>query len=173
MDIKKYKNLNGVSFITLPQYRDDRGFFTPFANFTSLLEGPIVQMNTSLSYKGVLRGMHHQINKPQGKLVTCVSGCVLDMVYDNRKESLTYGESGVFLLDSPNKFLYVPRGYLHGFISLADDSIFQYYIDNEYDPKDEETISWKIMEGTIPWDILHDTYSITKNNLIISDKDNI
>lgn len=173
MKIEHFEHLNGVSLITLPKFGDERGYFTAFPQFTDVLQGPVVQMNTSMSNKGVLRGMHHQVTKQQGKLVSCINGAVLDMIYDYRKDSPTYGKMDLFLLDSPNKFLHVPRGYLHGFIALEDNSIFQYFIDNPYDPSDEETVSWKIMDDRIPWDLLDEKYGIKKDNLIISDKDNI
>jgi|TARA_R110000823_G_scaffold296080_3_gene416112 dTDP-4-dehydrorhamnose 3,5-epimerase len=172
MNIETFDNLEGVKLINLPIYLDNRGSFSAIPNPASYLEGDIVQINNSVSHKGVLRGMHHQPNTQQGKLVTCIRGGVYDMVYDNRPDSPTYQQSQCFYLVNPNTYLYVPRGYLHGFISLLDNTQFQYYIDNHYDPTDEETVSWKIMEDKIDWESLG-VRGITKSNLIISDKDNI
>lgn len=171
-DIKTYDNLLGVKLITTPKYTDNRGTFSALGDPTSFLEGSLMQVNTSVSKKGVLRGMHHQPNVQQGKLVTCLSGGVLDLVYDNRPDSPTYKQSSTFYLLDPQTYLYVPRGYLHGFISLEDNSIFQYYIDNPYTPGDEATVSWRIMEDVINWGALS-VRGITKENLIISDKDNV
>ena len=172
MKIELIEELEGVKLITTPKFDDDRGSFIPLVNPNDFLEGDLVQINTSISKKGVLRGLHHQPNTQQGKLVTCISGGVVDMVYDNRPDSPTYQQSKCFSLVDRNTYLYVPRGYLHGFISLEDDTVFQYFIDNPYDPTDEETVSWKIMEDTIDWEKLM-VYNIHRKNLIISEKDNI
>ena len=172
MDIRTFDNLEGVKLIFTPKYTDKRGTFSALVNPRNFLEGDIVQFNTSTSKKGVLRGMHHQPNTQQGKLVTCPSGGVLDLVYDNRPDSPTYRNCQSFYLLDPQTYLYVPRGYLHGFISLEDNSVFQYVIDNPYNPADEETVSWKIMEDEISWGALM-VRGITKENLIISDKDNV
>lgn len=172
MKIELIEELDGVKLITTPKFDDDRGSFIPLVKPNDFLEGDLVQINTSISKKAVLRGLHHQPNTQQGKLVTCISGGVVDMVYDNRPDSPTYQQSKCFFLVDRNTYLYVPRGYLHGFISLEDDTVFQYFIDNPYDPTDEETVSWKIMEDVIPWGYLF-YKDIIKEDLIISEKDNI
>ena len=172
MEITEYTHLKDLKKIQIKKFDDNRGSFMAFPNFSDLLQVAAAQLNLSISQKGVLRGMHHQVTKPQGKLVTCIKGGVLDLVFDNRKDSPTYGNGDVFFLSSPTDYLLVPRGYLHGFMSLENNSIFQYYVDEEYVPSDEETVSWKIMDKFVDWDFL-ENLGITKENLIISEKDNI
>ena len=172
MEIKNCDTLDGVKLIKLKKFDDNRGSFITFPNMLDQLPFKMVQTNISISHKGVLRGMHHQVYNPQTKLVTCLNGAVLDMVYDNRPESPTYKKGKCYMLHSPNECLLVPRGFLHGFISLKDNTIFQYYVDNEYNPNDEATVHWSIMDEVIPWSTLN-TLKININNLIISNKDNV
>lgn len=168
IDFNLVDGLDGVMEITIPKFSDDRGAFLPFPLFNKVFDGKeSVQFNQSFSNKGVLRGLHHQVNNPQAKLVSCVNGAVLDLIYDNRPDSRTYKQYKTFILDSPEKYLFVPKGFLHGFISLEDNTIFQYFIDAPYDPTDEESVSWTIMEDAIDFEKI----GINKEDLIISSKD--
>lgn len=168
VEFKLVDELDLMLEILVPKFSDERGSFLPFPLFNKIFDDrEAIQFNQSISKKGVLRGLHHQIKNPQAKLVSCPHGKVLDLIYDNRKGSRTYGKYKTFLLDSPEKYLFVPKGFLHGFISLEDDSIFQYFVDAPYDPTDEETVNWEIMEDAINFEEI----GVNKNNLIISKKD--
>ena len=98
--------------------------------------GGVVQANRSKSSKGVVRGLHFQKNpKCQAKIVEVIKGSAIDVVVDIRENSPTYGKSfSVLLTEDNNRQLFVPRGFAHGFVSLEDDTIFQYLIDNDYAP---------------------------------------
>ena len=102
----------------------------------------MVQANRSKSSKGVVRGLHFQRNpKCQAKIVEVIKGSAIDVVVDIRKDSATFGKwTSVLLTDENNRQLYVPRGFAHGFVSLEDDTIFQYLIDNDYAPELEHAI---------------------------------
>ena len=138
-------------------FGDDRGYFSPFfiqkdLDDIGLEFDGVVQCNRSKSSKGVVRGLHFQKNpKCQTKLVEVIQGAAIDVVVDIREGSPSYGKHTAVLLkpfDSLDKEsgrqLYVPRGFAHGFVSLEDDTIFQYLIDNDYAPDKEGGILWKI-----------------------------
>ena len=151
-------------------YKDDRGYF--FESFNeeffkeNVCDTKFVQDNESRSSYGVLRGMHFQKGEhAQAKLVRVVHGAVLDVVLDIREDSPEYGKFYKYLLTSDNKHqLFVPRGFAHGFISLADDTIFQYKCDNLYN---------KESEGAYRYDSFGFDWGVyaTKEDLIISPKD--
>ena len=122
------------------RFGDDRGYFSPYFIQKDLDElgfKRVVQANRSKSSKGVLRGLHFQKNpKCQAKIVEVIKGSAIDVVVDLRVDSPTYGKyTAVKLTDENNRQLFVPRGFAHGFISLEDDTIFQYLIDNDYEEK--------------------------------------
>ena len=125
-------------FILEPdRFGDERGYFSPYfiqKNFDELGFERVVQANRSKSSKGVLRGLHFQEDpKCQAKIVEVIKGAAIDVVVDIRKDSETYGKHiAVELNDQNNRQLFVPRGFAHGFVSLEDDTIFQYLIDNDY-----------------------------------------
>lgn len=139
----------------------------------------VYQHSESKSAKNVLRGMHFQLDpKCQAKLVRVVSGEVIDVVVDIRKDSPTYGRSIAVLLKpyDPNdptsgRQLYVPRGFAHGFISLTDGVIFQYFVDNAYAPELEEGILWSGEETRALFESILEENGIAIEDLIISDKD--
>ena len=127
------------------------------------LSPKFLQSNESYSSKNVLRGLHYQLNKPQGKLVSVFSGKVLDVVVDLRVHSKTYGKCFKILLDSNKKYsLWIPRGYAHGFLTLSKDAIFFYMVDNSYDPASEHTILWNDPSLNINWNV---------SSPIVSEKD--
>ena len=134
-------NLQDCYILEPDRFGDDRGYFSPYFIQKDLdklgikFEG-VVQANRSKSSKGVVRGLHFQKDpKCQTKIVEVISGKAIDVVVDIREGSPTYGKStAVLLTPDNNRQLYVPRGFAHGFISLEDNTIFQYLIDNDYAP---------------------------------------
>ena len=150
-------------FILEPRvFQDERGlFFESFQQekFNELIGQAVtfVQDNESLSKKGVLRGLHYQ-NPPfaQGKLVRVISGSVLDVAVDIRKDSPTYGQHVAVLLSSENKKqLWIPEGFAHGFVALEDDTIFQYKCTNFYHTAAEQALRWDDSTLAINWHIEH------------------
>jgi len=149
-------------------FGDDRGFFleTFQAERYENLAGialPFVQDNYSRSAKGVLRGLHFQRSKPQGKLVRVVKGKVYDVAVDIRKESSTFGQWESVILSEENKTqFWIPPGFAHGFLVLSEIADFEYKCTNYYDPDDEGSILWNDPTLDIPWPI---------DEPILSDKD--
>ena len=136
---------------------DERGFFleTFQANRYSEMAGissSFVQDNYSRSSKDVLRGLHFQKKKPQGKLVRVVKGEVFDVAVDIRKDSSTFGQWDSFILSEENKSqLWVPPGFAHGFLVLSDIADFEYKCTDYYDPSDEGSIIWNDNDLKISW----------------------
>ena len=138
--MKISKTLIDDLLIIEPQlFKDDRGFFYESYNKNNLdkiINIVFVQDNVSKSNKGVIRGLHFQ--KPpfeQTKLVRCVSGKILDVIVDIRKNSKTYGKSfSIELSSKNNKQLLVPKGFAHGFQVISDEAIVNYKVDEYYDP---------------------------------------
>lgn len=163
-------------------FGDERGYFSPFfiqkeIDKEGIFFDGVVQCNRSKSAKGVVRGLHFQKNpKCQTKLVEVIQGSAIDIVVDIREGSPTYGKHTAVLLkpyDANDKEsgrqLYVPRGFAHGFISLEDNTIFQYLIDNDYAPDYEGGIYWNDPELGIDWEGMFKKYGIDKP--ITSEKD--
>lgn len=136
---------------------DSRGFFQESWNkreFQRLSNKVLnfVQDNHSHSKKGVLRGLHYQLNKPQGKLVRVVKGKVLDVVVDLRKNSKTFGQHLTFdLNDHNNKQLWIPPGCAHGFLVLSEFADVVYKTTEYYYPEDEQCIIWNDPDLNINW----------------------
>lgn len=102
------------------------------------------QQNQSFSFGGVLRGMHTQSKKPQGKLVTCLYGTVLDVIFDIRKGSPTYMQGLAKMLDfEAVNSLYVPPGCLHGFLALSKFAVVHYSCTEYYDPESDGGVNWE------------------------------
>lgn len=139
---------NGPVLICPDIHKDNRGYFYESFNDAEFREKvcdtTFVQDNQSRSSYGVLRGMHFQTGEfAQAKLVRAVKGAVLDVVVDNRKESKNYGKYYEYLLTEDNHYqLFVPRGFAHGFLSLKDDTIFQYKCDNPYNKESEDSFRY-------------------------------
>jgi dTDP-4-dehydrorhamnose 3,5-epimerase len=113
-----------------------------------------VQDNHSRSLKNVLRGLHYQIQQPQGKLVRVVVGSVLDVAVDIRKSSPTFGQWASCLLSAENKRqFWVPEGFAHGFLVLSDVAEFLYKTTNYYAPQFERTIIWNDPDLGIDWQL--------------------
>lgn len=138
-------------------FGDDRGFFMESFNartFTDLtgLKREFVQDNHSRSQKGVLRGLHYQIQNPQGKLVRVVSGSVFDVAVDLRQSSPTFGRWEGLELSAENKrMLWVPEGFAHGFLVLSDSAEFLYKTTDYYFPQHERSLLWSDPALGINW----------------------
>ncbi len=140
-------------------FGDDRGFFLEtfqsdrYADLVGI-NLPFVQDNHSRSSRGVLRGLHFQKNKPQGKLVRVVRGEVYDVAVDIRSGSATYGQwAGVILSEENKTQFWVPPGFAHGFVVLSETADFEYKCTNYYDPSDEGSLLWNDPDLGIPWPI--------------------
>lgn len=146
-----------VKLISPKVFGDDRGFFMESYNqktFNELLNGQFhfVQDNHSRSAKHVLRGLHYQIQNPQGKLVRVISGEVYDVAVDLRQHSSTFGKAVGFTLNASNKqMLWVPEGFAHGFLVLSDYADFLYKTTDFYNPKAERCIKWDDPDLKIAW----------------------
>jgi dTDP-4-dehydrorhamnose 3,5-epimerase len=149
--------LPGVVIIEPKVFGDHRGFFlesyhTERYAAEAGIELSFVQDNHSRSSKGVLRGLHYQISKPQGKLVRVVRGEVLDVALDINPQSSTYGEYEAVLLSEDNyRQFWVPPGYAHGFVVLSDIADFEYKCTDFYDPSDEGGVIWNDPQVGIDW----------------------
>jgi dTDP-4-dehydrorhamnose 3,5-epimerase len=140
-------------------FKDERGFFFESWNKKNLMEiaginEDFVQDNHSKSFKGVLRGMHYQLEKPQGKLVRVTLGRILDVIVDIRMSSPTFGQHySVELNDQNHLQLWVPPGIAHGFLVLSDEAELLYKTTDYYAPELEQTILWNDFELGIDWKI--------------------
>lgn len=156
-------------------FGDDRGFFYESYNqqtFQTLtgIEAHFVQDNHSKSAKGVLRGLHYQIQQPQGKLVRVVAGEVFDIAVDLRRHSSTFGQwVGVILSGENKRQLWVPPGFAHGFLVMQDNTEFLYKTTDYYAPQHERCIRWDDPALGIDWP-LQDIANISAPNLSAKDK---
>tara|TARA_Y100000780_G_scaffold181739_1_gene167488 strand:+ start:504 stop:1049 length:546 start_codon:yes stop_codon:yes gene_type:complete len=168
--IVKNTSLDGVKIITPTVFEDERGYFfesykTPIFKNNEL---PInfVQDNEVKSTKGVLRGLHYQFNRPQGKLVRVVSGSILDVAVDIRKGSPTFGQSEIVHLTAENnKMLYIPEGFAHGYLVTSSESIVVYKCTDIYDPNDQFGIIWN--DETIGVDWTYDSPILSEKDLML------
>ena len=160
--------LEGCVEIKPKIFSDERGFFLETfqkERYKELagIDLEFVQDNHSRSSKGVLRGLHFQKNKQQGKLVRVVEGMVFDVAVDIRKDSETYGKwHSVILSDSNKKQFYIPPGFAHGFYVMSDTADFEYKCTDYYDSSDEGCILWNDRTLEIDW---------PSGELIVSEKD--
>lgn len=163
----------GGGFLIEPTiHEDSRGYF--FETFRQSLfsqkglKYDFVQDNESKSQKGVLRGLHFQRGAfAQAKLVRVITGSVLDVIVDLRKDSPTFGEHYKVVLSEQNKLqLLVPRGFAHGFLVLENDTIFSYKCDNFYNKDAEGGVLFNDSHLNIDWEM-------PENELILSDKDKL
>jgi len=156
MKITKTK-IKGLLIIEPQVFKDERGFFLETYNQKIYEEAGIkydfVQDNLSKSAKGVLRGLHYQVNPfAQGKLVQVIQGAVLDVAVDIRFGSPTFGQYASVELDEKNKKqFWIPPGFAHGFVSLTDGAIFSYKCTNLYNPESERGIIWNDPSLKINW----------------------
>ncbi|MBA4748277.1 MAG: dTDP-4-dehydrorhamnose 3,5-epimerase [Sphingopyxis sp.] len=137
-------------------FGDERGFFMESWNAATFraagLDLDFVQDNHSRSSRGVLRGMHFQNPEPQGKLVRVVSGAVFDVVVDLRRSSPHFGQwVGVELSAANKRMFWVPEGFAHGFLTLADGTDFLYKCTSRYAPEHELSLAWDDPDVGIDW----------------------
>ena len=150
-------NIDGVVIIEPKVFGDERGFFLETfqaERYEALasIDLPFVQDNHSRSGKNVMRGLHFQKTKPQGKLVRVVRGEVFDAVVDIRKGSPTYGQwAGALLSEENKRQFWVPPGLAHGFVVLSDMADFEYKCTDYYDPADEGCLIWNDPTVGIEW----------------------
>ena len=149
-------SLPGVLLIEPRIFSDDRGFFYESYHEKKYwdlgLQDRFVQDNHSQSTQGTLRGLHYQLQHPQGKLVRVVQGEVFDVAVDIRKGSPTFGQwFGVHLSDQNNKQLYVPPNFAHGFCVLSETADFLYKCTDFYTPGDEYSLRWDDAQIGIQW----------------------
>lgn len=160
-------------FIVEPKlWKDERGYFYESYSQRAFEEAGIrvnfVQDNQSMSQKGTLRGLHAQTEpNAQGKLVRVIKGRVIDVAVDIRKESETYGQHvAVELSEENHRMLWVPVGFLHGFVTLEDNTIFTYKVSSAYNKSSEFGVMWNDPELGIDW-------GIEENEIILSEKDRV
>ena len=145
-----------VKLVEPKVFGDERGFFLESWNARSLAEQGIgatfVQDNHSRSRRGVLRGLHYQIQCPQGKLVRVVDGEVFDVAVDLRRSSPTFGKHVALTLSAANKqMLWVPPGFAHGFVVLSPSADFLYKTTDYWHPEHERTLQWNDPALGIVW----------------------
>ncbi len=150
--------LDGVIVVEPDVFRDGRGFFLETYHAAKYREGGIaaafVQDNHSRSTRGVLRGLHAQRARPQGKLVRCVEGEVFDVAVDARRGSPTFGQwIGVTLSAETCRQIYVPPGFLHGFAVVSETAQVEYKCTGLYDPSDEVGVIWNDPAIGIAWPV--------------------
>lgn len=149
--------IDGVLILEPKVFGDARGFFfesfnaRDFAQATGL-ERTFVQDNHSKSSQGVLRGLHYQVQHPQGKLVRVTQGSVFDVAVDIRRESKTYGQWFGLELSAQNKRqLWVPEGLAHGFLVTSESAEFLYKTTDYYHPEFERSLSWSDPAVGVEW----------------------
>lgn len=177
--IKDIDGIQGLCVIKPSVFGDSRGYFMETYSLKDMEENGLnyifVQDNQSSSVKGVLRGLHFQINYPQTKLVRVIKGEVYDVAVDLRKDSPTYGKYHGELLSEENKkqFL-IPKGFAHGFLVLSDIAEFCYKCDDFYHPNDEGGIAFNDPTININWpgiEYKDGKYLLDGKEIIMSDKD--
>ncbi|MDS1309472.1 dTDP-4-dehydrorhamnose 3,5-epimerase [Marinobacter xiaoshiensis] len=149
-------NIPDVVLLTPKVFGDERGFFLETFRQSEFEEYcgnyTFVQDNHSKSAKGILRGLHYQLNQPQGKLVRVTRGEVFDVAVDMRKKSPTYGQwVGALLSEDNRQMLWVPPGFAHAFYVTSDEAEFQYKCTDYYAPGDEYSIRWADPDLAIDW----------------------
>ena len=155
----KKTSLEGFLIVELETFKDDRGFFLETFQEKSYKEAGItdkfVQDNQSRSSKGVLRGMHFQVKRPQAQIVTVMRGCIFDVGVDLRQNSPTFGQwYGVELSDVGQRQVYMAPGIAHGFCVLSDLADLHYKVSRFYDPDDECGMVWNDSEVSIDWPLM-------------------
>lgn len=168
--------IRGVTIVEPASYADERGFFMEsFAcrDFEAAgLPALFVQDNHSCSCRGVLRGLHFQSTRPQGKLVRVVSGSVLDVAVDIRPGSPTFMKWSSVVLSADNKRqFYIPPGLAHGFLALEDNTNLLYKCTEYYMPQYDAGMAWNDPQVAVDWQL--DEWGLSEAELIISGKDRV
>jgi dTDP-4-dehydrorhamnose 3,5-epimerase len=151
-------DIEGLLLIEPKVFGDDRGFFLESYQETRYRAAGVlptfIQDNHSLSGKGILRGLHLQLTKPQDKLVRVTEGEVLDVAVDLRPDSATFGKWAAVILSAQNFLqLYVPAGFAHGFFVRSERAQFEYKCSEYYYPEDEITLAWDDPDVGIDWQL--------------------
>lgn len=182
---KDVGGIKGLCVITPAIHGDGRGYFMETYSQRDMEENGLhvtfVQDNQSMSTKGVLRGLHFQLNFPQTKLVRVIKGSVFDVAVDLRSGSDTYGKwYGIELTEENKKQFLIPRGFAHGFLVLSEMAEFCYKCDDFYHPNDEGGVAWNDPGIGVVWPGITGIYKGTANaegyrlngdELNLSDKD--
>lgn len=169
-------SIDGVIIVDVRSYPDARGYFMETYKRSDFAAGGIeaefVQDNQSASTKGVLRGLHFQIEHPQAKLVRVTRGRVFDVAVDLRPGSPTFGKwEGVVLSEENKRQFFVPRGFAHGFLVLSDYAEFCYKCDDVYHPGDEGGIAFDDPDIGIAWPALEGSDAFDASSVLLSAKD--
>lgn len=160
--------LPGCLILEPTVHGDDRGFFIENWNKRTLLDLGIdvdfVQDNHSRSTRGVLRGIHYQVNDPQGKLVRVTRGSVFDVAVDLRKDSAHFGRwHGVTLSEENKRIFWVPPGFGHGFYVTSDTADFQYKCTEYYSPENDRGVRWNDPAIGIEWPLVDEALPSLSN----------
>ncbi len=148
--------IKNVKIIEVNVFADERGFFMETFRADEFMAQtgakPFVQDNHSKSTKGILRGLHYQLQQTQGKLVRVTTGSVYDVAVDMRKSSPTFGKAvGVVLSGDNKRQLWVPEGFAHGFYVMTDSAEFVYKCTDYYHPESEVSVRWDDADLAIQW----------------------
>jgi len=159
--------IDGLIIIRPEVFQDERGFFLETYCYDKYAKFGItenfVQDNQSRSVKGVLRGMHYQINEPQAQILTVLTGKIFDVCVDVRPASLTFGQwFGIELSEDGNRQIYMAPGFAHGFCVLSETANLHYKVSSIYSPDNERGLLWSDPDLKIKWPI---------SNPIISQRD--
>lgn len=151
--------LKGVILIEPEIFSDARGYFLETYNARVFADAGIsekfVQDNQSRSKRGVLRGLHYQQKKAQGKLVRVLAGEIFDVVVDIRRDSNTFGKwSGFNLSAGGQKMVWIPTGFAHGFYTLSENAEVAYKVTEYYEPQDDRVILWSDPDLAIRWPLI-------------------
>ena len=161
-------SIPGVLLLTPRVHRDDRGSFLEAWNARDFAKVGLpvawVQDNLSDSVRGVLRGMHCQVEQQQGKLVRCVVGTVFDVAVDVRTQSPTFGQwCGARLDAESHEAMWIPQGFAHGYYVLSDRATVHYKVTDYYAPEHERCLRWDDPDVGIAWPLPADTPPVLSN----------
>ena len=167
--------IKGLKVIEPTAFGDERGYFMETYNYNDFkaagIDCEFVQDNQSASKKGVLRGLHFQLNYPQDKLVRVIKGEVYDVAVDLREGSETFGKwFGIKLTEENKKQFFIPKNFAHGFLVLSDYAEFCYKVTDFYHPNDEGGLMYNDPDIAVQWPIPE---GMTEADLILSDKDKV
>ena len=165
MQIRKEELPMGLMLLHTERFKDSRGFFIESFNRDDIkkvgIKEEFILDCISSSHFGVIRGLHFQRYKPQSKLIKVLTGRILDVAVDIRKDSPSFmNYFSVELNGEDNTFLYIPKGFAHGFLALAEPTMVLYKADGYYDPKDESGIVWNDPKLAIDW-------KLRENNILL------
>ncbi|WP_075171314.1 dTDP-4-dehydrorhamnose 3,5-epimerase [Neptunomonas phycophila] len=170
MDYKKLA-IPDVVLMTPKVFGDERGFFLETFRQSEFEKHcgqySFVQDNHSKSSQGILRGLHYQLEKPQGKLVRVTRGEVFDVAVDMRSNSPTFGQwVGEYLSEENKRMLWVPPGFAHGFYVTSEEAEFQYKCTDYYNPGDEYSLLWKDETLNIKWPLISKSPQLSEKDML-------